>query len=433
MQRVYDLVEKTSRYVSAGPPADPADVQDPANPPVGRVFILFVLIMGLLAIGAILEQRTDAVIVGEDVGQLGMVGTTVFLIAALAAAYRAWTTKTPTIAPVVALLLGPGALWSWLVLVRGTATGPIATSVVVVAASAVGVLLLAEGLWQTRWLGVFCGLGAVGISMAATMVGNDPDLRSTVSLALLVAFAGMACLYGTLVEIESSGRKSFEQLLDSKKRIEAEIAEAEELLHDLRSGLLSIEAAMSSVDDPVSEPIRLETARLRKLVASRRRKVDEFDVVASVRTLAGTRRAAGTVIDLRVPTSAKAIGEPSEVAAIIDNMLSNAVRHGASPVRIEIQEQGPSVHVAVIDSGKVAPNADVNGFFKRGFTTHQDGDGIGLDRARSLAQQNGGSVDYVPGPRGETSFVLTIPSAAGQLAAPAEPDVSWAPPAAVGQ
>ena len=403
------------------------------QPPVGPMFVGLASVMSVLFVAALVERARGGGASESTVSQFGMVGTTVFFVAGLAAAYCAITTRNRTIAPIVAVLLGPGAIWCWMVFVNGSATGTIATTIVVLAGSAVGVLLLADGIWQARWLGLFCGLGAVGISMAATMLRNDPNLRSTASLALLVVFSGMACLYGTLVEIESRGRQSFEQLLDSKKRIEAEIAEAEELLHDLRSGLLSIEAAMSSVDDPVSGPIRLETARLRKLVASRRRKVDEFDVVASVRTLAGTRRAAGTVIDLRVPTAAKAIGEPSEIAAIIDNMLSNAVRHGASPVRIEIQEQGPSVHVAVIDSGKVAPNADVNGFFKRGFTTHQDGDGIGLDRARSLAQQNGGSVDYVPGPRGETSFVLTIPSAAGQLEAPAEPDVSWAPPAAVGQ
>jgi len=418
------IIAITSKYVSAEPVDGTDDALDPSSPPVGVAFVGFTTVMTVCFVAAVIERDSAFSVSDSSVSQLGMVGTTVFFLAGLAALYRAITTRTPTIAPIVAVLLGPGALWCWLVFVNGRATGPLATTLVVFAASIVAVLLLVEGLWKARWLGVFCGLGAVGLSMAATLVRNGPEIRGTVSLALLLAASGTACLYGTLVEIESTGRKTFEDLLDARRRIEAEIAQTEDVLHDLRSGLLSIEAAMAGVDADVGAPIQKETARLRQL-ASKRRQVGEFDLVPGIRDLAKARRTGGVVVDLRLPTAARVVGEQSEVMSIVENMLSNAVRHGASPVSLELQEQGPIVYLAVVDSGTVPAEVDTGGFFRRGFSTHKDGEGIGLDRARTLAEQNGGSLSYVPGPKGQTSFVFTIPSAGSQEVLDSPPALNW--------
>jgi signal transduction histidine kinase len=103
------------------------------------------------------------------------------------------------------------------------------------------------------------------------------------------------------------------------------------------------------------------------------------------------------------------MGEESEVMAIMENLLSNAQRHGASPILVEVAEKSGAITVSVADSGKV-PELDAGKFFKRGFSSHSDGDGIGLDRARTLADLNGGTVSYEPGANGETSFVFTMPS-----------------------
>ena len=419
------LVAATSRFVSAAP-VDAHD--DPAytNPPIGKAFVAFTATMALLFVSAIIEVNSDAVIL-EDTGEYGLVATTVFLIAGIAAGYRAATTRSPALVPIVALLLGPGALWCWLVVVRGSATGTLATSLVVVVASLIGSLLLIEGLWRARWLGVFCGLGAVGIAMATNLVRSDPAVSSTISFVMLLTTAGMACLYGTLVEIESSGRRSFEDLLDAKRKIEAEIAQTEDMLHDLRTGLLSIETAMASLDDEVSGPLRTETARLRKLTAQRKRNPTEFDMIPGIRDMVKTRRSTGVTIDLRAPTSAQILGEESEVMAIVDNLLSNAMRHGADPVNVAIEEHAGHVQVRVTDSGRITESVPTSSFFKRGFTSHQDGDGIGLDRARMLAELHHGTVVYEPGDDGKTSFVLTLPNSE-TIAESGDPKVvTWSP------
>lgn len=423
--RVNRIVAITSRFVSAEPVG--AD-DDPAYsaPPVGRAFAGFAATMVLLFILAIVEASADLDII-DDTGQYGMVATTVFLIAGVAAGYRAVTTRSLTLAPIVALLLGPGALWCWLVVVRGTATGVVATVLVLLTAVVVGSLLLIEGLWRARWLGVFCGLGAVGIAMATNLIRSNPDTSSTVSFVLLLTTAGMACLYGTLVEIESTGHHSFEQLLDAKRKIQAEIAQTEDMLHDLRTGLLAIEAAMVSLDDDVGGPLRSETARLRQLTARGKRRPHEFDMVPGIRDMVKARRSAGVTIDLRAPTSAQILGEESEVLAIVDNLLSNAMRHGADPVEVAIEENAGHVQVRVTDSGKVRDPSQSSGFFRRGFTSHRDGDGIGLDRARMLAELHNGTVVYEPDDNGKTSFVLTLPNS--EIAREsAEPKVvMWSP------
>ena len=182
------------------------------------------------------------------------------------------------------------------------------------------------------------------------------------------------------------------------------------MLHDLRSGLLSIETAMASLDDDVSGPLRTETARLRKLTAKRKRNPSEFDMVPGIRDMVKARRSNGVTIDLRAPTSAQILGEESEVMAIVDNLLSNAMRHGADPVQITIDEHLGHVKVRVTDSGRVIDTTQTSSFFKRGFTSHNDGDGIGLDRARMLAELHHGTVVYEPSDDGKTSFVLTLPN-----------------------
>lgn len=403
------LVETTSRFVSARPADSSAEVVY-VSPPIGTVFFALTAALTLAYIATHIEiRRTSGPFISEP-AELGVVAVTTFFLAAVAVTYRAVTTRSVTLGPIVGLFLVPASLWCWFVIVRGATGSSFVSFLVILASAVIGVILLVEGLHRARWLGVFCGLGAVGLAMAASLVRNNPDTQSTVSLSLLASFAGIACMYGTLVEIESTGKRSFEELLDAKRKIESEIAATEDMLHDLRSGLLSIETAMASLDDDVGEPLRTETARLRRLTAKRKRQPTEFDVVPGVRDMVRARRSTGITIDLRAPTSAQILGEETEVMAIVDNLLSNAMRHGADPVHVDIEEHAGYIQVRVSDSGRIVDTSSATSFFKRGFTSHRDGDGIGLDRARMLAELHHGTVTYEPGDDGTTSFLLTLPN-----------------------
>jgi signal transduction histidine kinase len=385
---------------------------------VGRAFVAFTVALAA-ALGGVWYESANPLSPSSAPEQLGMVATTVFTLAGISVLYRAASTHTTTLVPVAVVLFGTGAWWCWSAFVNGQpidrfdqpGPGSIVTTLTVLVSAVVGALLLAEGMVRARWLGVFTGLGMVGLTLVATAVRVEPDLVTTVSLPLAATVAGMACLYGSLVEIEASERRSIDQLAKAKARVESEIAATEELLHDLRNGLLSIEAAMGAVDSDLAGPLRSEAARLRRLTTKRERVLTEFDLLPGLRELAKARRAGGAVLDLRLPGEARVIGDESEVVAIVDNLVANAHRHGTGPIEIDVLDSAGSVCITVSDLGPASGGIDPNLMFTRGYSSHPDGEGVGLSRSRLLAQANNGSVRFARSENGKTSFVLTIPAA----------------------
>ncbi|MDH3295985.1 MAG: hypothetical protein OER95_16835, partial [Acidimicrobiia bacterium] len=252
--------------------------EDRHGPPVGRAFVVFGgTIVVLLVLVAAEAARLIDVPVGTS-SQLGVVATTTFSIAALLAAYRAVAIHSAWAAAVAVVLLGPGAAWSWSTFVIGGRPSPLLTSLVVVAAGTLAIVLLSKGLHLAHWLEVFGGLGAFGLGMVAAVVRLDPLTAGTALSALLAAVAGMTCLYGLLVDAEMAEHRSLVELLESRQRIEHEVARVEDLLHDLRSGLLAIEAAIGSFDEPLAGPLRSEAARLRRLTLTGARTAGSFDL-----------------------------------------------------------------------------------------------------------------------------------------------------------
>ncbi len=342
--------------------------------------------------------------------RLGVVGTTVFAVAGLLAAYRASTTRSSYLIPIVVLLLGAGAPWSWLTFTADFATGSGPATLVVAAAAALAVALLAEGFWRTHFLGLFCGLGALGLSLAATLIRLDTGSRESVPLALLVSVAGMTCLYGILVEIEAAEHRTKHQLLTSRDEIRREITRTEELLHDLRSGLLSIEVAIGAIDSELAPPVRTEAARLRRLTTGATSTGPTgFDLVPGVRDLVLTRRCAGVAVELLAPETAEVMADESDVLAIVENLLSNAECHGAPPISVEITETRWGVELAVCDAGRGIDRLEAQRIFELGVTSDPRGTGIGLGRARRLASANRAGLAVETNPSGGARFVLCFP------------------------
>jgi signal transduction histidine kinase len=240
------------------------------------------------------------------------------------------------------------------------------------------------------------------------MVRLEPSATESMSPALLAAVSGMICLYGLLVDLEMAEHRSMVELISSRERIENEVSRVEDLLHDLRSGLLAIEAAIASFDDELAEPLRAEAARLRRLTLTGARTVTDFNLVDRVESLVASRCAAGIDVCFDGPGTATVWGEESEVLAIVDNLLTNAERHGlAGPIRVEIVADGEVIRLSVENRGEL-PAGDPEAVFHRGFSTHPDGEGLGLARARMLADINGGGLQVGMAEPGHTCFVLSL-------------------------
>lgn len=388
-----------------------------SGPPVGRAFVAFTAaILGLFLL-AILELTGFVPLPTGASSQFGVVATTTFTIAGLLAGYRAITMRNRWAIAMAAVLIGPGATWSWASFVAGGPALEISASLVVLGSGILAVVLLAKGLQLAHWLEVFGGLGACGLTMVAVLIRFDSSATTATTPALLAAVSGMICLYGLLVDLEVSEHRSLVELVESRKRIEQEVSQVEELLHDLRGGLLAIEAAIGSFDGELAGPLRNEAARLRRLTLTGGRTVTDFDLVDRVGNLVATRKAAGVDILLRAPEQALAWGEESEVMAIVDNLLSNADRHGESgSIVVEITSDEGNTRLSVRNRGRLRAESP-DAAFERGVTTHPDGQGLGLARARMLAEVNGAELRVGPAEAGYTTFVLSLMSRAPVAAA----------------
>lgn len=382
-----------------------------SGPPVGRAFVGFVAAtvvgLGLVRVeaGGAFAAPTSAAV------QLGTVAATLFGVSGLLCCYRAIVGGDRMAGVIAAVLLAPGALWSWSAFaeagpVDGTTTGALGS-----AAAALAIVLLVRGLRSARWLEVFSGLGALLLALATVIVRADGTITETATLALVVALAGMTSLYGLLVDIEVSEFRSLRRLHQVERRLATESRQTEELLHDLRSGLLSIEAASGGSGGGDANPVRCEAARLRQLTVGATTADDECDLVPGLKSLVATKRLAGLRIELCIPTEVPVHGDEMELLAVVENLLANAQRHGRDPIVVEVARHGGSTRLAVTDAGDGIPPIDADSVFHRGVSSHPGGSGLGLSRARRLARRNNATVELESaGPTG-TTFVLSMESA----------------------
>lgn len=147
-----------------------------------------------------------------------------------------------------------------------------------------------------------------------------------------------------------------------------------------------------------------------QLTAERR----PVDVVAAVRRVVtdvgvGEVHVAGWVPPAEV--------DPHHLERVVANLLTNARRHGAPPVRVSVAAVDGHVEVAVRDHGPGVAEEDRGRLFAEFSRLRPDGEGLGLGLAicAGLADLNGGDVRYEtpqdgPGAR----FVLRLEPSIGE-------------------
>ncbi|HVY47864.1 MAG TPA: ATP-binding protein, partial [Minicystis sp.] len=198
----------------------------------------------------------------------------------------------------------------------------------------------------------------------------------------------------------------------------------------LATALVGIEQLAATVDEYL-DLTRAEAGELR-LVLER---VDVAELARrAVADVAGRCEEAGIAVSCVVDgTSATLRADAARLAAVLRNLLENAVKYtpqgGTIEVRVSPQNAGsgaPSIlQIAVTDDGLGVPPEYRQRVFEKFFRVEHHrsvdrtakGAGIGLYLARQIVEAHGGRIDCEPGIGGRgTSIVLSLP------VAPAAPD-----------
>jgi signal transduction histidine kinase len=125
--------------------------------------------------------------------------------------------------------------------------------------------------------------------------------------------------------------------------------------------------------------------------------------------IAAGAAADGLPIRLDVQADLAVVADPLVLERVVSNLLTNAIRHGAAPIRISAEQQNGSLRVSVEDEGGGVPE-ELRGRLFEPFTRIDTGrgSGLGLAIARAYARAHGGELLYVDGERG-ARFDLIVP------------------------
>jgi PAS domain S-box-containing protein len=118
------------------------------------------------------------------------------------------------------------------------------------------------------------------------------------------------------------------------------------------------------------------------------------------------------LLELDVPAEVVIRADEGRLAQALDNLLDNAVRHGAPPIGLRASVDG-DVSIRVTDGGPGIPSELAQRLFQQFATSGADGGtGLGLFLVREIARRHGGEVTYRPPADGRpTTFEITLPLA----------------------
>jgi signal transduction histidine kinase len=205
--------------------------------------------------------------------------------------------------------------------------------------------------------------------------------------------------------------------------------------HELRTPVAAVYGAIRTLDEREGTLSTEQRVELRAVLSHQAQRL--FELVENLLDLsrleADSLRIVPTEVDVRerlaeliratcdrpdevvldVDPELRVVVDQQALDRIVSNLLVNAARHGAPPIRVSAGTAGRQLVITIEDRGSgIEPEFASTIFerFTRGSTSSSEGAGLGLAIARSYARAHGGTISYAPVKPHGASFSLTLPA-----------------------
>jgi len=122
----------------------------------------------------------------------------------------------------------------------------------------------------------------------------------------------------------------------------------------------------------------------------------------------------GLSVSMGSSTTVLMVGLPAGLRLVIDNAITNAVKHGgATEICLTAVSSGDGVEIVVDDNGAGVPEEERAAIFERfsrGSTAARSGSGLGLALVAQQADLHGGTAAMEASPMGGARLVLRLPA-----------------------
>ena len=160
----------------------------------------------------------------------------------------------------------------------------------------------------------------------------------------------------------------------------------------------------------LEQPACLETQESCRLAECLEDLIEDFSETAHAR---------GVTLQLQVPDPDRMVrGQKRELVRLLSNLLSNAIHHSPAGgvVRVELDQQGSNLRVAVSDQGPGIAACEQERIFERFYRSdasrsrQSGGTGLGLAIARAIASRHRGWLSVQSTPGAGSTFLLQMPA-----------------------
>ncbi len=251
-------------------------------------------------------------------------------------------------------------------------------------------------------------------------------------LSVLTLFAEPVAAATAKAGLYEAERANVAKLLESDRMKSQFVASVS---HELRTPITSIRGAVAAsrrTDDPgqreeLLDVVDRQSGRLQAMVeemltAARMQEnankptAQRLDLCALVRLTALDSHVAGRPVELELPPECSVRAEPESLRRVLTNLIENAHKYGAGPIRVAVQVADDHVVLSVIDKGPGVPPEERERIFERFYRTDPNGTkpgmGLGLAIVRGLVESCGGTVWVEDAPGGGAAFRVSLRASA---------------------